>query len=60
MDRLPVQASRMAADKLSLQLSTSVLKQSMDQQQTEAEALVKMMQWSPTSGSVGQNVNVLA
>jgi len=57
-DSLAASATGMAADKLMQQLSVSVLKEIQDQQKTQANALIQMMQSGASINGTGTNVNI--
>ena len=54
------QASGMKSAEVQQKIEAAVLKQTLDQQQMEGEALVKMIQASPSAEGTGQLVDILA
>jgi|WetSurMetagenome_2_1015567.scaffolds.fasta_scaffold1307034_1 hypothetical protein len=58
MSYLAQTASNMKAEQFAQQLSVSVLKSALDQQKSQGEALVRMMQTGP--GSPGSLVDIRA
>jgi hypothetical protein len=57
---LASQASNLQGGKVQQEISVSILKQSIDQQKAEGEAIVKMIQATPVPGAPGGMVDVRA
>lgn len=54
------QATEMKGSEVQQAISAAVLKNVLDQQQVEGEALVKMLQASAPEGDLGNRVDILA
>jgi hypothetical protein len=55
---MAAQASAVSGGNVMQAIQTAVLKQTMDQQKAAGESLIRMMQNTPTAGSVGSIINI--